>query len=214
MFFISLFLIESVFFGLKSQADELPVLNSYFEEHLDLTEFAKERISEEISLLKDADPLLEEKHLEEKARKKIFVNNYISVHLDLTEFSKEAIAEELDFLKKINLLTDKQINEMQKKYDFHLKEGHRCFNAANKLCKLIPDASDKETAEKLFRFAITTAAGKAVGGYPGVVASLITHLIEYAINSYKEYQQMETYLNEAKYHYEMCAFYKDIIEKA
>lgn len=146
------------------------------------------------------------------ASESIKVNNYFMMHNNLTNFSKNRIKEEIKYLEEIKCLTETQRNEFQKKYDYHLNEGHRCFNEAHKLCRMIPDADEEEMAEKLFQITISTAAGYGVGGYPGVISVLVAHLGDYLVNSYKEYRKMKSLLNESKYHYEMCEFYKNILD--
>lgn len=126
---------------------------------------------------------------------------------------KIRIKEELLFLKNIECLTDKQTKEYTKKRDKEVKEGHRCFNQAKKLCLLIPNSTDQEAALKLFDIAIQTAAGLLIGGYNGVIGVLIGHLALYLKNYVSEYQQMKSLLLEAQYHYEMAAFYQDVLDK-
>lgn len=162
-FFLVLFIIQLLFYGIKVYADEDD--NYFFQYNCELTDFSKIRISEEIFLLSD-----------------------------------------------IEFLTDSQMKENKKKKLFHKKEADRCFKEANQLCKLIPNASDRDKALSLFDATVTASAGAALRGYPGLIGALLTNLGAWTINYYSEWQKMSTLLNEAKYHYEMAAFHQDILD--
>jgi len=142
---------------------------------------------------------------------------FVAETFDIKEYSSKftemRIKEELFFLKDIKCLTNAQIKQYKKKQAYELKEGHRCFNKAKKLCLMIPNTTDQNRAEKLFEVALATAAGYTVGGYSGVVAALITELTIYLKNSINEYRQMQTLLLEAQTHYDLAAFYKKVLEK-
>lgn len=130
------------------------------------------------------------------------------------KFTEIRIKEELFFLKDIECLTNKQINEYQNKYNNEMKEGNRCFNEAKQLCLMIPNCTDQEKATRLYEAAIATAAGYGLGGFGGVITSLVAQLGLYLKNYFDEYRKMETLLLESKHHYELATFYQDVLDKA
>lgn len=144
-------------------------------------------------------------------------NRHISIYHEtstdsyFSEIIEKQIKEELHFLQNIECLNSSQREKYQNKLNYELEEGHRCFNEAKKLCLMIPNCTDQEKAQKLFEIAITTAAGYAISGFGGVVGTLIAQLALYLKNYVNEYQQMKTLLLESKSHYEMAAFYQDIL---
>lgn len=106
-------------------------------------------------------------------------NTNVSFENYFNEITKAQIRNELHFLDNIECLTKLQFKEYQKKLDYELQEGHRCFNEARKLCLLIPNSTDKEKAQKLFEIAVATAVGFGISGYSGIIGALAGHLALY-----------------------------------
>lgn len=116
-------------------------------------------------------------------------------------------------MRNFECYNDHQLKQLKEKMLYHEKEGQKAFRNAEKQCVLIPDMTDREIARALFKSALflSLEIGKS---WVGVVTSLIYLLGEYAINSYDQWQLMESYLNQAKYHFEMRDFYKDALDRA
>lgn len=99
---------------------------------------------------------------------------------------------------------------MEKKVDFHLKEGQRCYKEANQVCLLIPDIDDREMAISLFKTAIFTSLQGMK--FSSVVTGLISMLADYGINVYKEWNKMNTLLLKSQSHFELSEYYKGIVD--
>ena len=108
-------------------------------------------------------------------------------------------------------LTNQQRKEYEGKVNFHRKEGQRCFNEAQGICLLIPDARNRDIAMNLFKSAIATSAGGR--GWSGVVAGLTVLLIEYGCAVLNEYNRMNDLLLESKAHFELMEFYQTVLIK-
>lgn len=129
------------------------------------------------------------------------------------DYENESIEEEMLSLLHLEYLSPEQTKEYKTKVKIHKKEGNRCFNEAKNLCKLIPNSSDKKKIEKIFQIAIETSAAALIGQWKGVMTVAIAHLGEWIVNYNNETNQMITYLKESGYHYEMCAFYQEVLDK-
>lgn len=122
----------------------------------------------------------------------------------------------IDFLSlaKFNYnasLTPEQRKDFEKKVNFNRNEGQRCFNEAQKICLLIPDARNRDIASNLFKAAIATSAGGK--GWSGVVAGLTVLLVEYGCAVLDEYNRMNDLLLQSKAHFELMEFYQTVLIK-
>ncbi len=122
------------------------------------------------------------------------------------------ISEELMFLNEfpVEMLTTSQRSQYEKKEKEHRIEGKKHFNAANEICVLIPNITDREKAKELFIAAVSASTqGRS---WSAIVTGLSALLIQYCINVYDQWNQMKTHLNWSKYHFEMMEFYQDLLK--
>lgn len=109
------------------------------------------------------------------------------------------------------VLTPAQRKEFEQKIKYHKAEGQRCFNEANKICLLIPNASDRKIAEDLFIAALATSTtGKS---WSAIVAGLTVLLVQYGCAVLAEYNRMNDLLLESKHHFELMEFYQTVLIK-
>lgn len=96
--------------------------------------------------------------------------------------------------------------------DYHLDNAQTCEAQARLCCTFLPDVPDKDKATYCFEILIITLS--ASQPMSKVIAACATFLIKYGFECMQEWHKIQKYLHEAKYHYEMCEFYQDVLDKA
>ncbi len=104
-----------------------------------------------------------------------------------------------------------KISEWQKDYDFHLKEGIRCYNEAKEKCWYLPDISERDKA----RYCFTTAVASIGNHTPcfRLVSMVTTLLLQYSLDSMSEWNSIQNKLYWSSYHFELCDHYYNLIHK-
>lgn len=124
----------------------------------------------------------------------------------------QAIEEEIYLripIDKMWVLTDDERDYHDFEYQLHLREGKRFFNMAHDLCWYIPNRTDREKAEELFRIAVLTAI--SLGDWKVIIGNLIVSLSNYGVDVYRAHNRMKTCLLNSKYNYKMAIFHLDIL---
>lgn len=96
------------------------------------------------------------------------------------------------------------------KRNFHKKNAERCINDAKDLCWYFPNAMREESFYAFRNMAILACPGDPKSK---VVTALITTLIQYGADCFDEWNNINTKLNWAQYHYEMHEFYSDLVKQ-
>lgn len=107
------------------------------------------------------------------------------------------------------LLSNEQFSHYNHLYYMNVMQGDTCIYEARNLCYWIPNRTDRQKAEELFRIAVLTAV--SLGDLKVIAGNLIISLSNYGLDVYAEYNKMRALLTEAKYHYKMAIFYLDIL---
>lgn len=94
------------------------------------------------------------------------------------------------------------------KRDFHKKNADRCLNDAKNMCWYFPNSMREESFYAFRNMAILACPGDAKSK---VITALITTLIQYGANCFDEWNDINTKLNWAQYHYEMYEFYGEVV---
>ena len=108
------------------------------------------------------------------------------------------------------VITEKQKNYILVKMDEFKKKGKAHFNEANRICLFIPDATDREKADFLFRQAVLLSI--SFFDYRTIVANLIVELANYGLKIYEQYQKIEDNLIQSKLAFENYNYFKKILE--
>lgn len=97
-------------------------------------------------------------------------------------------------------------------YNFHLENGKRTFKDAQDRCAYLPNTDDRTKAKYCFTSAISLVGSSTPG--TKLVAAVTTFLVQYGIDCMDEWHYINNKLNWSKYHFEMCDFYRDLLDKA
>ena len=127
------------------------------------------------------------------------VQKYDEFAIDFDQFDQEAISQQ-DRIK------------LQYKVAFHRQQGKRCFEDAESKCTLIPDWNDRQLAENLFTSCVTAICTGSLQS--AAIASLCILGKDYCLHIYDVWKEINTLLNESKYHWDMVEFYSGLLAKA
>ena len=100
----------------------------------------------------------------------------------------------------------------RREFNFHEKEGIKCYEKAKSMCWYLPQQSDKEMAEGCFITAMSMIAGSSPTSK--VVAATITGLTQAGIAMMDEWNSIQHHLYWANYHFELCDFYSNLINNS
>ncbi len=129
----------------------------------------------------------------------LYANEYRDSQVDMVEV-KSLILE-----KKIYLYDLPPIR------DNHLREAQEYYKMAEERCWYIPSIDDSVKSRICFSTALILIGP---GDQPSkIILGILNILGSYGLECYKEWEMIEFWLNESKYHYEMYEFYRDIIER-
>lgn len=107
-------------------------------------------------------------------------------------------------------LTPEKTQYFQEKVQFHKIKAEECFNKAQEKCWYLPDISYKEMSASCFTTALailSPADPKAK-----VAIAVLTLLNNYGLSCIEEWNEIQSLLHEADYHYEMSLFYQEVLD--
>lgn len=127
---------------------------------------------------------------------------------EITQYNAQARYEQLIEMKS----TQAEKQQFLAKAEYHRAEGRQCYEDADNMCWYIPRKNDKDMAMILFASCVS-AIGK--GTLQTIaISSLVTLLSESVIATWEQWDEMNTLLLKAQYHYEMREHYKMLAEKS
>jgi hypothetical protein len=127
----------------------------------------------------------------------------------LNGFENQLEIDRLRTFYTMNAEYDECKTHIQKR-DFYKKNAERCFNDAKNMCWYFPS----KTRDKcLYAFSIATSMGSPGELRSKLIVCLISTLIEYGADCFNEWEEMNTKLYWAQYHYEMYELYCEIVKQ-
>jgi hypothetical protein len=92
------------------------------------------------------------------------------------------------------------------KVQYHKREAARHFCEAEDMCVFLPD-DKRDVAYQLFESCVEATAATWIGGWPGLIADLVTQLARYGVFCCKQADKIREHLKESEYHYYMACYY-------
>lgn len=126
--------------------------------------------------------------------------------------------EQIQILRNaVYVITDEHtlpstLKEWLRLMEQHIKKGDECVESFKNKCWYLPDVEKRERAKE-FLIAFFAALSPAESKYR-VITALFTFAMQYSIDCLDEWIEMEQDLLRADYHYEMAAFYAQLINDA
>lgn len=108
-------------------------------------------------------------------------------------------------------LDEDQIDEYMDRCDYHHQKAMQALWMAQDLVWYLPQTTDREKAEYCFTTLLTTFS--APTPWSKIAAACIAFLSKYGLSCMDEWEKIQTYLYEAKHHFELEEFYEDVLIK-
>lgn len=99
----------------------------------------------------------------------------------------------------------------QEKYDFHLKNGIRCYNEAKDKAWYLPNLTDREKAR--YCYTSLSAVTLCTSACSACAAAIITLFTQYGLDAIDQYHYIENKLNWSRYHFDMCDHYHALMKQ-
>ncbi|MDP1880807.1 MAG: hypothetical protein Q8K60_07695 [Parachlamydiaceae bacterium] len=125
-------------------------------------------------------------------------------------YDPEIILQNIAILQ-LNALCYDDCKTYKEKYQFHKENAERCFNDAKNKCWWIPNIDDREKA----RYCLINIGALLTAGdlQSKVIATIVATLIQYGVDCCDEWNDIQTKLKWAKYHYEMMEFFDEVMKQ-
>lgn len=139
----------------------------------------------------------------------LLINWAFADKAEASHFRPSAWIECTSMQKRLQNLMPHERQYYQEKKEFHLKEGKRTFEDAQKRCKWLPEYTDRQLAQNCF----ITALSAIASGSPQskALSMLVTALGQYGLGVLDEWAKIDEKLYWSQYHYEMYEFYTQVL---
>lgn len=129
---------------------------------------------------------------------------------DCHYYSPEAALEDIA-IYQLQALAFDDCKTYKDKYQFHKENAERCFNDAKNKCWCLPKIDDREKA----RYCLTNIGIIIAPGDPKskLIIAIISTLIQYGLDCSEEWNNIQTKLKWAQYHYEMMEFFEEVMKQ-
>ena len=104
---------------------------------------------------------------------------------------------------------DKQRQELQAKYNFHLGEGLKAYEAAKNRAWWLPDLDDREKARYCFTSSIALLGCASPCGR--LLAAISTLFVQYGLDAMDEWHYIQGKLYDSQSHFELCDYYAGLL---
>lgn len=102
--------------------------------------------------------------------------------------------------------------EWRDELNMHRREGQRCYDEAQNKCWWLPDVGDRNRARECYQAFIASMGGASLTSK--MVLSLLSLLGSYGLDCLEEWEYIEYKLNWAKYHFDLCDHYQNMLNEA